>query len=137
MDKNNGDHKRIGTITRTLKAYLAKSMPFLDWTFEITGAAIPSKPSGTVSADVVTFDDPYKYGDTVAIEYTIYLIVPLPSAARLDEWAMTVRSVLSHNPDLDGTVTDSNVSKIIFGAAPGIHGASGACMIKYEIEADL
>ncbi|MDY6084635.1 MAG: hypothetical protein SPI25_05235 [Dialister sp.] len=137
MDTDSGHYTRIGTITRTLKKYLAKSIPFLDWSFEITGAAIPSKPSGTVTADVVTFDNPYKYGDAVTIEYTIYLIAPLPSSARLDEWAMTVRSVLADNPDLGGAVTDSNVSKIIFGAAPGIHGASGACMIRYEIEADF
>ena len=133
MDTYSENQSSLREITKALKDYLKKTFPNIDWSFELNGPVTPVKPSGTVTADEVSFESPTKGGEYASIEYSIYLIVPDSKTVKVDELSMRVRESLLDNFDLSGTVQNSTVKKIVFGTAPGVRGNAGAAILKYEV----
>lgn len=133
MDAYSENQSGLREITKALKDYLKETIPELDWSFELNGPVTPTKPSGTVTADEVRFDTAGKGEEYATIEYSIFLIIPGVKTAKVDELAMRIREALLDNPDLDGTVQNGSVKKIVFGTAPGVRGSAGAAILKYEV----
>lgn len=118
MDTYSENQSSLREITKALKDYLKKTFPDIDWSFELNGPVTPVKPSGTVTADEVSFESPTKGGEYAAIEYSIYLIVPDSKTVKVDELSMQVRESLLDNYDLDGTVQNSTVKRLFLERHP-------------------
>lgn len=129
MDEVSTNQPSVKAIRENLTSHLAERMPEWDWTFDISGPAIPAVPSGTVAADKLDFECKDKFTDLCTIKFSIYLIVPDSISLNITDGAMQVRDILNA---YDG-VQNGIVTNITFGSAPGLRKSAGAAIIQYEM----
>lgn len=120
-------------ISHAVLTVLSSAFPDVVWAEEIKGAGIPTVPTGTISADEIRYERRSKISDVATVSFSIYLIVPDPEDRRAEELALSVKAVLTQHSDLNGAALDSRVRRILFGTAPGVHGA-GAALLVYDVD---
>lgn len=124
--------KILTEIRERLAGVLEEAIPELSWKKEIRGAAMPSAPTGTVSADEITFTEKYKGCATASFSFSVILIVP-DGSLDAEELAMRARDALD-GEDLDGAAQDVRTTKILFGAPPGRSTDAAAAVLLCEVD---
>lgn len=124
--------KILTEIRERLAGVLEEAIPELSWKKEIRGAAMPSAPTGTVSADEITFTEKYKGCATASFSFSVILIVP-DGSLDAEELAMRARDALDGD-DLGGAAQDVRVTKILFGAPPGRSTDAAAAVLLCEVD---
>ena len=83
----------LSELTELVREYLELNISSYRWVREFAGAAVPSVPTGTVSAGAIEFTGRAKGDDLATVVISIYLIDPT-SEYGVEDTAMQVRDVL-------------------------------------------
>lgn len=118
----------LSELTELVREYLELNISSYRWVREFAGAAVPSVPTGTVSAGSIEFTRRAKGDDLATVVISIYLIDPT-SEYGVEDTAMQVREVLMEEGAFDGDIQSGEVSKMEFGA---VNHRAGACLITYK-----
>ena len=120
----------LSELTELVRTYLEGYIPTYQWERDFVGAAVPSVPTGTVSAGEIEFTGRAKGEDLATVVISIYLIDPT-SEYGVENTAMEVRDVLMIEDAFDGDIQSGEVSKMEFGA---VNRKAGACLITYKVK---
>lgn len=131
-DYDSSGMKMLTEITGKITGILNGALPELSWKKELHGAAMPAVPTGTVSADEISFTEKYKGCKTASFSFSMVLIVP-DGSLDVEELAMRARDALD-GETLDGTAQDVRVTRILFGAPPGRSTAAAAAVLLCEVD---
>lgn len=118
----------LSELTELVREYLELNISRYRWVREFAGAAVPSIPTGTVSAGAIEFTGKAKGDDLATVVFSIYLIDPT-SEYGVEDTAMQVREVLMEEGAFDGDIQSGEISKMEFGA---VNRRAGACLITYK-----